>query len=80
MGACLSLERPKDIFSFVVIKISVLGQKGRVHLTLEHFKGNMGQSCHQNHFWEVITKEAWTILPGLEPEHCTNQWDVVVFV
>ena len=39
----------------------MLGRKGRVHFTLESFKGNMGQSPHQedtNHFGEVITNMA----------------------
>lgn len=72
----LSQERPQDIFSFVVVKLSVLGWKGRVHFTLESFKGNMGQSLQQeeeNHFGEVITKVAKRSQSGLEPEHWRNQ-------
>lgn len=75
VGIYLSQERPQNIFSFVV-KLSVLGRKVRVHFTLETFKGNMGQSPHQedaNHFGEVVTNMARKSLSGLGPEHRRNQ-------
>lgn len=63
-------------FLFCCCKIKCADWKGRVHFTLESFKGNMGQSLPQedeNHFWEVITKVAKRSLSGLEPEYWRSQ-------
>lgn len=61
VSVCSSPEKPQDIFSFVVIKIESV-------LHLEYFKGNTGQSLHQEgekHFREVIAKEVTRIPSGL---------------
>lgn len=60
VNVCSSPEKPQDIFSFVVIKIKSI-------LHLEYFKGNTGQSLHQEgekHFREVA-KEVTRIPSGL---------------